>query len=44
MEMLPGVEYGPKRTVSYRSGDGSLPPELAAAIDTMRIGEEAGNG
>ena len=31
----------PETTVRYVSGDGTLPPELNAAVDTMRVGEEA---
>ena len=35
------VVFLPKTVVSYVSGDGAIAPELAAAIDTMRVGEEA---
>ena len=31
----------PETVVRYVSGDGTLPPELDAAVDTMRVGEEA---
>ena len=31
----------PETTIRYVSGDGTLPPELNAAVDTMRVGEEA---
>jgi hypothetical protein len=41
VEVAPGAEFSAKRTVWYRSGDGSLPAELAAAVDSMRVGEEA---
>jgi hypothetical protein len=36
-----GLVFYPRTAVSYRSGDGSMPPGLAAAVDTMRVGEEA---
>ena len=39
LESAPGVEWFPESTISYQSGDGSLPLELAAAVNTMRVGE-----
>lgn len=33
--------FGTKNTVTFTSGDGSIPPELDATVCTMRLGEEA---
>jgi hypothetical protein len=37
IKIVPGAEFCPTTVFSYSSGDGSMPPSLAAAVDTMRV-------
>ena len=36
-----GEAFFPKTVIAFTCGDGSVPPELDAAVRTMRVGEEA---
>jgi hypothetical protein len=40
-QTTPGASFFAPREISFRSGDGAVPRELNAAIDAMRVGEEA---